>query len=90
MAVSGWSSRREREVLHPLDILSRNTSLSLFYLNHPPTAIGRILAYRSDENFPEKFKSEIFRKIFRKIFHLTSLDGTHNRSENGHGAWVAL
>jgi hypothetical protein len=29
-------------------------------LNHPPTAIGRFLAYRSDENFPEKFKSENF------------------------------
>jgi hypothetical protein len=37
-----------------------NTSLSLFYLNHPPTAIGRFLAYPSDENFPEKFKSENF------------------------------
>jgi hypothetical protein len=32
--------------------------LSLFYLNHPPTAIGRFLAYPSDENFPEKFSGK--------------------------------
>jgi hypothetical protein len=30
-----------RAELHPLDILSRYTSLCLFYLNQPPTAIGR-------------------------------------------------
>jgi hypothetical protein len=35
-----------RAKLHPLHILSRYTSLSLFYLNHPPTAIGRFPAYR--------------------------------------------
>jgi hypothetical protein len=33
-----------RAELHPLHILSRYTSL--FYFNHPPTAIGRFPAYR--------------------------------------------
>jgi hypothetical protein len=35
-----------RAKLHPLHILSRYSSLSLFYLNQPPTAIGRFPAYR--------------------------------------------
>jgi hypothetical protein len=35
-----------RAKLYPLHILSRYTSLSLFYFNHPPTAIGRFPAYR--------------------------------------------
>jgi hypothetical protein len=34
-------------------------------LKHPPTAIGRFLAYPSDENFPEKFKSENFPENFK-------------------------
>jgi hypothetical protein len=44
--------------------------LSLFYLNHPPTAaIGLFLAYRSDENFPKKFKLENFPPhITHKVF----------------------
>jgi hypothetical protein len=33
-----------RAKLHPFHILSRYTSL--FYLNHPPTAIGRFPTYR--------------------------------------------
>jgi hypothetical protein len=35
-----------RAKLHPLYILSRYASLSLFCFNHPPTAIGRFPAYR--------------------------------------------
>jgi hypothetical protein len=37
--------------------------ISLFYLNHLPTAICRFLAY-PDEIFPEKFKSENFPEKF--------------------------
>jgi hypothetical protein len=37
-----------RAELHPLDILphSPDIPLSFFYLHHPPTVIGRFLAYR--------------------------------------------
>jgi hypothetical protein len=44
--------------------------LSLSFLLEPPTAIGRFLAYPSDENFPENFKSENFPP------HITT-SGTH-------------
>jgi hypothetical protein len=40
-----FSESVPRAKLHPLHILSRYTSLSLFYLKHSPTAIGRFLAY---------------------------------------------
>jgi hypothetical protein len=48
---------REREVFRERMSSGCNTSLSLsLLLDHPPTVIGRFLAYPSDENFPEKFK----------------------------------
>jgi hypothetical protein len=45
-AIPIFNEALSRAKLHPLHILCRYTSLSLFYFHHPPTAIGPFPAYR--------------------------------------------